>query len=82
MTGKSDADKISMRSDSLHESAMQTPRDGMPPMSRRVSSEDRQSELVILINDCLQVLKSQKWSELIDSDKNLILGLFGVIGDW
>ena len=51
-------------------------------MSRRISNEERQSELVVLINDSLQVLKSQKWSELIDSDKNLILGLFGVIGDW
>ena len=34
------------------------------------------------MNQTLQVLKTQRWSSLEENDKQIILGLFAVLGGW
>jgi len=44
--------------------------------------EMRQAEIMAIINESLQILKTKRWKEVPQDDKHLVLGLFSVIGGW
>lgn len=44
--------------------------------------ELRQEEIMKIINESLQILKTKKWKEVPRDDKHIVLGLFSVIGGW
>jgi len=44
--------------------------------------ELRQHEIMKIINHSLQLLKTTRWSDAKKDDKQIVLGLFAVIGGW
>lgn len=42
----------------------------------------RQEEIKTIINNALQILKTRRWRDVDLEDKQIILGLFTVIGGW
>ena len=75
---KSVADSASQKSSGVSD----TGKEPKGPNQVLKQQELRQAEILKIINESLHLLKTKKWADIKLQDKQIVLGLFSVIGGW